>query len=142
VRTIDATGIALEIIGRPIVNTTLLGAFAGATGEISIESIKRSVLARFPGKVGELNVRAAEKAYQIMAATERTPHAKPGAREKRETHEIHERIRTQQLESLGPQKSQKLAIGGYFIPNSTWSNVPAAANALRTVLTLPSLSER
>ncbi len=69
VRTIDATGIALEIIGRPIVNTTLIGAFAGATGEISIESINRSVLARFPGKVGELNVQAAEKAYALMNAS-------------------------------------------------------------------------
>ncbi len=69
VRTIDATGIALEIIGRPIVNTTLLGAFAGATGEISIESINKSVLARFPGKVGELNVQAAEKAFTSMSAS-------------------------------------------------------------------------
>ncbi|MGZ5521058.1 MAG: pyruvate ferredoxin oxidoreductase subunit gamma, partial [Halobacteriota archaeon] len=58
VRTIDATGIALDIIGRPIVNTTLLGAFAGATGEISIDSIKQAVLARFPGKIGEVNVQA------------------------------------------------------------------------------------
>ncbi len=73
VRTIDATGIALEIIGRPIVNTTLLGAFAGATGEISIDSIKNSVLARFPGKVGELNVQAAEKAYTQMSASRAVP---------------------------------------------------------------------
>ncbi len=69
VRTIDATGIALEIFGRPIVNTTLLGAFAGATGEISIESINKSVLARFPGKVGELNVQAAEKAYALLSTS-------------------------------------------------------------------------
>jgi len=70
VRTIDATGIALDIIGRPIVNTTLLGAFAGATGEISIESIKRSVLERFPGKIGETNVEAAMRAYEIMHVTQ------------------------------------------------------------------------
>jgi pyruvate ferredoxin oxidoreductase gamma subunit len=116
VRTIDATGIALEIIGRPIVNTTLLGAFAGATGEISIESIKRSVLARFPGKVGELNVRAAEKAYQIMAATERTPHAKPGAREKRETHEIHEKIRTAAIGKPGTSEVTKTGDWRVFYP--------------------------
>jgi len=70
VRTIDATGIALAIIGRPIVNTTLLGAFAGATGEISIESIKRSVLERFPGKIGETNVEAAMRAYETMQVTQ------------------------------------------------------------------------
>lgn len=142
VRTIDATGIALEIIGRPIVNTTLLGAFAGATGEISIESIKRSVLARFPGKVGELNVRAAEKAYQIMAATERTPHAKPGAREKRETHEIHEKIRTAAIGKPGTSEVTKTGDWRVFYPEFDMSNVPAAANASRTVLTLPSSSER
>lgn len=86
VRTIDATGIALEIIGRPIVNTTLLGAFAGATGEISIESIKKSVLARFPGKVGELNVQAAEKAYALMSASrEPQKHAKHATRTRRES---------------------------------------------------------
>lgn len=71
VRTIDATGIALEIIGRPIVNTTLLGAFAGATAEISFESIKKSVLARFPGKIGEANVQAAEKAHSLMSTAEK-----------------------------------------------------------------------
>jgi len=94
VRTIDATGIALEIIGRPIVNTTLLGAFAGATGEISIESIKESVLARFPGKIGEVNVEAAEKAYQLMAASERKPHKKARARKKEEAREGYEKIPT------------------------------------------------
>ncbi len=82
VRTIDATGIALEIIGRPIVNTTLLGAFAGSTGEISIDSIKQSVLARFPGKIGEVNVQAAEKAYQLTTSTKRKPHKKIKSRKK------------------------------------------------------------
>ncbi len=86
VRTIDATGIALEIIGRPIVNTTLLGAFAGATGEISMESIKKSVLARFPGKVGELNVQAAEKAYTLTGASRKSQrHVKQRARTKEAT---------------------------------------------------------
>jgi pyruvate ferredoxin oxidoreductase gamma subunit len=92
VRTIDATGIALEIIGRPIVNTTLLGAFAGATGEISLESIKRSVLTRFPGKIGEVNVQAAEKASQLIAATERKPHKKTRARKKGNAVEKSERL--------------------------------------------------
>src|SRR5690606_14688072 len=36
--TIDATGIALEILGVPIVNTVMLGAFAGATDLVSLDS--------------------------------------------------------------------------------------------------------
>jgi pyruvate ferredoxin oxidoreductase gamma subunit len=66
--TIDATRIALDIIGRPIVNTILLGAFAGATGEIKVESIQKAVVKRFPGKVGEKNSQAVLEAYKRMEA--------------------------------------------------------------------------
>lgn len=92
VRTIDATGLALDIIGRPIVNTTLLGAFAGATGEIGIDSIKQSILARFPGKIGEVNVQAAEKAYQLATSTKRKPHKKIKSRKKSAVTEESEKI--------------------------------------------------
>ncbi len=68
VMTIDATRIALDIIGRPIVNTILLGAFAGATHEIKVESIQNAVSERFPGKVGEKNSQAVYEAYQLMEA--------------------------------------------------------------------------
>jgi pyruvate ferredoxin oxidoreductase gamma subunit len=64
--TVDATKIALDIIGRPIVNTVLLGAFAGATGELRPESIENAVKERFPGKVGEKNAEAIQKAYEII----------------------------------------------------------------------------
>jgi len=66
--TIDATRIALDIIGRPIVNTILLGAFAGATGEIKVKSIQNAVAERFPGKVGEKNSQAVLEAYHRMEA--------------------------------------------------------------------------
>jgi pyruvate ferredoxin oxidoreductase gamma subunit len=66
VMTIDATKIAMEVIGRPIVNTVLLGAFAGATGEIRLESIKKAVGERFGGAVGEKNIAAVDAAYQAM----------------------------------------------------------------------------
>jgi len=116
VRIIDATAIALEIIGRPIVNTTLLGAFAGATGEISMESIKRSVLARFPGKVGELNVRAAEKAYELMAATEREPRKKTTAQKTRETRERYEKIPTAATGKPGTSEVTKTGDWRVFYP--------------------------
>jgi len=64
--TIPASRIAMEILGRPIQNTTLMGAFAGATGLISLEAIKRSVMERFPGELGKKNVMAVEKAYELM----------------------------------------------------------------------------
>lgn len=64
--TIDATKIAMDIIGRPIVNTVLLGAFAAATGEINVESIKNAVQNRFKGPVGEKNANAIQKAFDII----------------------------------------------------------------------------
>jgi pyruvate ferredoxin oxidoreductase gamma subunit len=68
IMTVNATKIALDIIGRPIVNTVLLGAFAGATGEIKPESIMEAVKERFPGKIGERNAEAIMQAYQMMEA--------------------------------------------------------------------------
>jgi len=68
VMTIDATRIALDIIGLPIMNTVMLGAFAGATGEINIRSIQYAVSERFPGKVGEKNSKAAHEAYKRLEA--------------------------------------------------------------------------
>ncbi|RQD82908.1 pyruvate ferredoxin oxidoreductase subunit gamma [Methanosalsum natronophilum] len=70
VMTVDATKIALDIIGRPIVNTVLMGAFSAATKQIKPESIANAVKNRFPGKIGEKNAEAIEKAYSItMEAT-------------------------------------------------------------------------
>lgn len=66
VRTIPAMEIALEVIGRPIMNTTLLGAFAAATGEISLEGIRKAIQHKFPGSVGEKNIAAAFKAFDFM----------------------------------------------------------------------------
>lgn len=68
VKTIDATRIAIEHLGRPIMNTTLMGAFAGATDYIKVDSIERSVRHRFPGELGEKNVRAVRAAYDRMVS--------------------------------------------------------------------------
>ena len=61
--TLDATGLAIEHLGRPITNTTMLGAFAGATGLVNIDSLVDMIRERFPGKLGENNVAAIRDAY-------------------------------------------------------------------------------
>ncbi|MGB9838674.1 pyruvate synthase subunit PorC [Methanothermobacter sp.] len=66
VHTIDATGIALENLGRPIVNTIMLGAFAGVTGLVSIDSLIKIIKETFPGKIGDKNAEAARIAYEKM----------------------------------------------------------------------------
>lgn len=63
VATVDADRIAIEEVGRPIVNTTMIGAFIKATGLIAIDDIKGPLLERFGSKLGERNLKALERAY-------------------------------------------------------------------------------
>ena len=58
VYTVDATGIALEILGRPITNTTMLGALVHATGLVRTESLERVLAERF-GAAAQKNILAA-----------------------------------------------------------------------------------
>ncbi len=62
-RAVHGTKIAMDVIGRPIPNMVMVGAFAGTTGLVSLESLQEAVKERFPGKVGDLNAEAVEKAY-------------------------------------------------------------------------------
>lgn len=65
--TIDATGISLEVLGVPITNSAILGAFAKATGLLDIDSIKKGIVdmfsMRMDKKLAEKNARAAAIAY-------------------------------------------------------------------------------
>lgn len=61
---IDATGIALDILGVPIVNTVMLGALASVTGEVTLDSVVKITKETFPGKIGEKNAEATKIAYE------------------------------------------------------------------------------
>jgi pyruvate ferredoxin oxidoreductase gamma subunit len=65
--TIDATKIAMEILGRPIVNTTMLGAFCGATKEVALESLSTAISERFKGELGRKNLLAIKTAYERVS---------------------------------------------------------------------------
>jgi pyruvate ferredoxin oxidoreductase gamma subunit len=62
VATVDATGISLEL-GLPVVNTTMMGAFAKATGEVKLESVRETIRKQWSGSIGEKNAEAATRAY-------------------------------------------------------------------------------
>src|SRR5574341_758285 len=64
--TVPATKIALEEIGRPIQNTTLLGALAGSTGLISWESICQAFKKRFAPELAEKNIQSAQRAFNLL----------------------------------------------------------------------------
>jgi 2-oxoacid:acceptor oxidoreductase gamma subunit (pyruvate/2-ketoisovalerate family) len=64
VATVDATAIALELLGSPITNTAMLGAFAKATKLVSLNSVVKVIEGYFGGKLAEKNVAAVKAAYE------------------------------------------------------------------------------
>jgi len=60
---VNARRIALDVLGRPIYNTAMLGALIRVAPLTSFESIANVVRARFPGTLGEKNVEAVKRAY-------------------------------------------------------------------------------
>jgi len=61
--TIDATRIARELLGVPIVNTTMIGALIKTTGVGKIESVFEPLEHRF-GRLAERNINAMKRAYE------------------------------------------------------------------------------
>jgi len=49
------------------VNTTMLGAFAKATGLVKLETVQDVIREKWPGKVGEKNAVGAAEAYETCS---------------------------------------------------------------------------
>lgn len=62
--TVDATEIAREYLGQPIMNTALLGAFASATDILEIGNVEEVTISTFGGEIGRKNAAAADAAFQ------------------------------------------------------------------------------
>ncbi|HMB30597.1 MAG TPA: 2-oxoacid:acceptor oxidoreductase family protein [Desulfohalobiaceae bacterium] len=60
---LDASSIALAVIGKSISNTCMLGAIAKVTGWVSLDSIKKSLEMYFSGKLLEKNIKSTEEGY-------------------------------------------------------------------------------
>ncbi|TFF91579.1 pyruvate ferredoxin oxidoreductase subunit gamma [Candidatus Thorarchaeota archaeon] len=69
--TYDGTGIALEhgllVAGLPVVNTTMLGAVAKATGLVKLETVQSVIKEKWSGSVGERNALGAREAYDTCS---------------------------------------------------------------------------
>ena len=68
---VDASGIAIETLGREITNTPMMGAFARATGlfpvESIIEDVRRSFGKKLRPEIVEANVQAIKRAYESVS---------------------------------------------------------------------------
>lgn len=75
-RTVPASQIAREHLGRPLPNAALVGGFAALSGVVGIEAVAGAIMQRFPGPIGERNVAAARAAWDhVSRATEAPAHA-------------------------------------------------------------------
>jgi 2-oxoacid:acceptor oxidoreductase gamma subunit (pyruvate/2-ketoisovalerate family) len=60
---VDASPIAVSLLGAPITNTCMMGAFAATTGWIDLDSILEGLAADFSGEKLEKNRKAAELGF-------------------------------------------------------------------------------
>ena len=66
--TLDGDGIAARILGLPITNTILLGAFAAVSGEITLEDINKAIRQTMPHRLHEKNIAAVKAAFEEVVA--------------------------------------------------------------------------
>ncbi|MCS7139251.1 MAG: 2-oxoacid:acceptor oxidoreductase family protein [Candidatus Nezhaarchaeota archaeon] len=67
VATVDATSIAIEVLGRPIVNTAMLGAVIKSIRVVELPSVLKVLEARFKGAIADRNVKALIRAFENTA---------------------------------------------------------------------------
>jgi len=70
---VDATGISIDELGRPMPNTPMVGALVKATECISLDEVKKDIEKKFLGKFGEKivqgNNRAIQRAYEEVQSS-------------------------------------------------------------------------
>ena len=66
--TLDGDGIAARILGLPITNTILLGAFAAVSREITLEDINKAIRQTMPHRLHEKNIAAVKAAFEEVVA--------------------------------------------------------------------------
>jgi pyruvate ferredoxin oxidoreductase gamma subunit len=64
--TIDATGLALDILGRDITNVPMLGALAAASDIAGIDILKQAIDEQLAPKIREKNKTLLEEAYKVV----------------------------------------------------------------------------
>ena len=62
-KTLDVSKQAIEVLGRDIVNTAMLGAFAGFTGKVGLQGLFKGVDEHFSGSLAEKNKKLLEQVY-------------------------------------------------------------------------------
>jgi pyruvate ferredoxin oxidoreductase gamma subunit len=62
-RSVDASGLARQHVGKPVPNAALLGGVAALTGAVGIDAVVEAITRRFRGQAGQGNAAAARAAF-------------------------------------------------------------------------------
>ena len=81
IATVDATGIALETLKRPITNTAILGAFSKAVGWPTLDSVEQAIRKQFSGRIADMNIEAVRRSYNEVKGPVQSQYAVDGKRE-------------------------------------------------------------
>ncbi|MBK5251539.1 MAG: 2-oxoacid:acceptor oxidoreductase family protein [Peptostreptococcaceae bacterium] len=63
---VDATSIALDVLGLPITNTAMMGAFIAVSGLVTLEDAKKAIDDNLKPKVAKKNKELIEKVYELV----------------------------------------------------------------------------
>jgi len=68
---VNATKIAFEVLGRPIMNTAMVGALCAVSGLVKFSSVEKALADVFPERLAGKNIKAAQLAYEeVMSKQE------------------------------------------------------------------------
>jgi len=66
ITTVDATSLAISILGRPITNTAMIGTLAAVSGIVKIESVIEAIKAEMDDSLVPSNIRIVEESYRLI----------------------------------------------------------------------------
>ncbi|MFX0099953.1 MAG: 2-oxoacid:acceptor oxidoreductase family protein [Candidatus Hodarchaeota archaeon] len=69
---IDATELAMEILGRPITNTAILGALSKVSGIITLDQLGEALKVQFREDIAEKNIDLIKKVFEMLEIQEPT----------------------------------------------------------------------
>ncbi|MHA1368608.1 MAG: 2-oxoacid:acceptor oxidoreductase family protein [Promethearchaeota archaeon] len=67
---VDATGLAMEILGRPITNTAILGALSKISDAFTLDQLTEAIRTQFKGAIAEKNVTLIKRVYDMLEVQE------------------------------------------------------------------------
>lgn len=117
---VDATGLAMEILGRPITNTAILGALVKVSGMFTIDQLGEALKNQFTGSIAEKNIALIKKVHEMVEIQEPVKDYDPSASNKLEWGHLEPQYIGAEETPIGapwytPGGSEKVNTGGWGV---------------------------